>query len=123
MENTTLDKTQDLKLLFLNGIRSSYTIDMLILCLIVPMGILGSIFNTISLIIFMKKSFQKIGLFKYLIVYTASSIVVALSQIFFFYFSAYQFYDLAMSYFGRIFKCHIATSSITPFFFFYGKFY
>ena len=63
----------------------------------------------------MKKSFKKIGLFKYLIVYTASCIIVAFSQIFFFYFSAYQFYDLAMTYFGRIFKCYIAASSVTPF--------
>ena len=121
MENKTINVTIHLKLLFLKGIRSSYTTDMLILCVIVPMGILGTIFNTICLIIFMKKSFKKIGLFKYLIVYTASCIIVAFSQIFFFYFSAYQFYDLAMTYFGRIFKCYIAASSVTPFFFFYGN--
>ena len=70
LNDTVSNQTIDFKTLFLKNIRSSWTIDSLILYILVPMGILGTILNSISLIIFITK-FKNTNLFIYLKVNTA----------------------------------------------------
>jgi hypothetical protein len=84
---TGQNKSIDLKSLILSNINTSWLADMLYLCLIVPLAIFGTIFNLISLIIFSRKSFSKIALFKYLKCYSLVSLVISFTQIFYFYFS------------------------------------
>jgi len=113
MENTTVNS----KLLFLSNIPSSWLQEILIICIIVPMGTIGTVLNLICLNIFLKKSIRKIALFKYLIILSVVNSIIAFSQIFFFYFSFNIFYDLALSLFGRIF-ISIGINDIIFFFFF-----
>lgn len=119
--NYSQNVTIDIKKLFLSNSRSSPLADIFNLYLIVPMGISGSLFNLICLIILVQKPFRNIGLFKYVIVYTASCLITALSQIFFFCFSNSLLYEVSLSYIGRIYKCYITASFVTTFFFFFSN--
>jgi hypothetical protein len=113
MANTTVDS----KTLFLSNVSSSWLKEILTLCLIVPMGLIGTILNLISLSIFLKKSIRKIALFKYLIIISVINSILAFSLIFCFYYSFYIFFELTLSMSGRIFNS-IGINDIIFFFFF-----
>jgi hypothetical protein len=119
MENNIiiLNKSSDFRSLFLDSIRNTWIAEIFYLYLIVPMGILGTILNIITLIIYYQNK-KKLPLFKYLIVYSACCVIIAIIGILFFYVCPYQLFDLAVSYFGRIFKCYILSSN-GNFLFFY----
>ena len=54
MENTTVNQ----KILLLSNIRSSWLQEMLFLCTVVPMGVIGTVLNLMSLRIFLNKSIR-----------------------------------------------------------------
>ena len=113
MENTTANS----RLMFLSNVRSSWLQEILTLYMIVPMGAIGTILNLISLSIFLKKSIRKIALFKYLIILSLVNSIIAFTQIFLFYFMPNLFYDLALSFNGRLFIT-IGINDIIFYFFF-----
>ena len=115
--NSTIDLISSL---LENLVVNKYT-DKLFVYVIIPMASLGTLFNLISLVIFFKKSFKDVPLFKYMRVYTLASLIVALSLIFSFHFSPYTFPELLFAYSTRIFNCKIVPSYVTAFFFFYGN--
>ena len=121
MFNNETNQTIDLKNLLLEHFRVTWLESILYLCLIVPMGILGTLFNAISILIFLKKSFRNKALFKYMQVYTFNSLIITSCQIFFFYYSTYHLFDLATSYGAKIFKCYITPSYVMAFCYFYGN--
>lgn len=122
MQNQTQNKTVDLKQMFLMGmLTTSFGGGTTSTYVIVPMSVLGTIFNAISLLIFFKKSFRSIALFKYMQVYTTTSLVITSSLIFGFYFNVTQLYEISISYSARIYKCLIIPSYVVTLFFFYGN--
>ena len=70
--------------LLLENIRSTYLTDALNLYLIVPMGVIGSIFNTITILILCKKTFNKMNIYKLMKVYSLASLVLTFGMIFYF---------------------------------------
>jgi len=95
------------KEILLQNLRTTKLQSFLYLSLIVPMGVCGSLFNLLSLFILFKKQFRNIALFKYTQIYTLNSLIITVCQIFCFYFSAYHFYELSISFASRIFKCYV----------------
>lgn len=121
MQNiTSQNETIYLKNLILSNINTSWLADLLYLCLILPLAIFGTIFNLTSLIIFSRKSFSEITLFKYLKCYAFISFLISFTQIFYFYFSPNILFDLALSYPGRVYRCYVA-NTVIEFLFFYGN--
>jgi hypothetical protein len=116
MENTTVNP----KILLLSNMRSSWLQEMLFLCTVVPMGLIGTVLNLMSLSIFLKKSIRKIALFKYLIILSLVNSIIAFTQIFLFYFMPNLFYDLALSFNGRLFIT-IGINDFIFYFFFLGN--
>lgn len=114
------NKTIDFKTLFLTGFSSSWLADTLNFYLQFPFGLLSTFFNLFSLIIFYRIKFKN-SLYKYLQVYTASSLIIAITQMFFFTFSAYLIFEISSSYVVRIFRCYIVSSYVTIFLFFYSN--
>jgi hypothetical protein len=100
MENLTADQ----KSLFLLNVKSNWLQEILNLCTIVPLGIIGTVLNLISLRIFLKKSLRKIKLFKYMIILSIVNLVIAFSQIFIFLFSPNLFFELSLTLAGRLFS-------------------
>jgi hypothetical protein len=116
MENTTVNS----RLMFLSNVRSSWLQEIFTLCMIVPMGLIGTVLNLMSLSIFLKKSIRKIALFKYLIILSLINSIIASNQIFYFYFMPNIFYNLTISINGRIFAT-VAINDIILYFFFLGN--
>jgi hypothetical protein len=116
MENATANS----RLMFLSNVRSSWLQEIFTLCLIVPMGLIGTVLNLMSLSIFFKKSIRKIALFKYLIILSLVNSTIAFFLIFFFYYTYNIFYELALSINGRIFVS-IGINDIILYFFFLGN--
>jgi hypothetical protein len=100
MENITADQ----KSVFLLNVKSDWLQEILNLCTIVPLGLVGTVLNLISLRIFLIKSLRKIKLFEYMIVLSIVNSLIALSQIFIFLFSPNLFFELSLSYTGRLFS-------------------
>jgi hypothetical protein len=113
MEDTTVDQ----KALFLSNVRSTWLEEILVLCIIVPMGIIGTILNLLSLSIFLRKSLRDKAFFKYLIVHSTVNSIIAFSSIFFFFHCGHIFYDLVLSISGRIFNTFVMNSIIVYFYF------
>lgn len=118
MQNITVrNQTFNLKELFLaNILTTSFGGGVLSTYIILPLSALGTIFNTVSLLIFLKRSFRKIALFKYMKVYTMSSLIINSILIFAFYFNVTQFFELSISYSARIFRCVILPYVVVFFF-------
>ena len=116
---TKSNSTEDLRSILLANRPINVYTDKLCLFLIIPMGILGTVFNLISFSVFCKKTFGDVALFKYLRVYTFSSLIVSSSLIFSFYFSPYTLPELLLAYSTRIYACQLAPSYVIIFFFLY----
>jgi len=114
MEN----KTYDQKRLYLTNAATNWLQEIFYLCTIVPMGIIGTILNLLSLTIFLKKSLRNIDFFKYLLINTLVNLILAFSFIFFFYFCPHIFFDLALSIYARIFVAFVINDIISFFNFF-----
>ena len=113
MENTTVNQ----KILLISNIKSSWLQEILFLCTVVPMGLIGTVLNLMSLSIFVKKSIREIALFKYLIILSIINSIIAFTQVFLFYFMPNLFYDLALSFNGRLFITFGVNDIIFYFFF------
>ncbi len=83
-----------------------------------PISILGTFFNIISLLIFLKKEFRKISLYKYMQIYTWASLSVTASSLFGFCLNLNDFFEFAISLPGRIYRCYLVSSFIGLIFFF-----
>ncbi len=118
IDNQT-ENSINLKSEFLASIQFNPYTSSLSLYLIVPLASFGALFNLISLLIFCKKSFNQLALFKYIRVYTFSSFIVSFSLIFYFFLTPYTFYELSISYIARVYICKILQSYGTVFFFFF----
>lgn len=116
-----MNESQEIKEIFLSKIGSSWLYDTLYLFIIVPMGILGTILNTISLCIFSKKDLRALSFFKYFQVYTLSSLILSFTLSFSFYLSPRYLFNVSTSYSARIFKCQITPSYIIALFLFYNN--
>ena len=99
-----------IKLLLANLQINKYT-DPFHMYLIVPMGLLGSLFNLVSSVIFCQKSFHTLPLFKYLRVYTLASLIVSFGLIFIFYLAPYTFpqilWDILPEYMPAKYYLHL----------------
>jgi hypothetical protein len=113
MENTTVNQ----KISLLSNIRSSWLQEILFLCTVVPMGVIGTVLNLMSLSIFLKKSIRNTALFKYLIILSIINSIIVFTQIFLFYFMPNLFYYLAVSFNGRFFITFGINNIIFYFFF------
>lgn len=111
----------DPKELVLAVIGSSWWYDSLYLFIITPMGLIGFILNTLSLIVFFNKRFRHINLFKYFKIYTFNYLIVSLMVSCFFFLSPKYFFKLSISYSARIFKCLVVPSYGIALLFFYGN--
>ena len=89
--------------LLLANIRSSYIKDSLNLYIIIPMGVIGTILNLITLIILSKKTFNDVNIYKIMKVYSLNSLLITFFISFIFLFSPYVLLDLSKSIIGRIY--------------------
>jgi len=116
MENITAE----MKALMLANLKTSWLHEIITLCTVVPIGVIGTALNLMSLIIFLKKSIRKLSLFKYFILISVVNSIIGFNQIFYFYFMPNLFYDLSLSKTGRFFA-YIGRNYIGVFFFFLGN--
>ena len=118
-QTNNTNSTFDLYAFILHSFQVNKYTDKLFLYVIIPMALLGTVFNLISFGIFCKKTFNKVNLFKYMRVYTFTSLIVSSSLIFSFYFSPFTFPGLVNAYSTYIYDCRVVPSYVTMFFFFY----
>ncbi len=107
--NKTIINSTDSRNLILESISPLY-INILWLFVIVPMGILGSISNTICLIVFSKKEFKKNESYIYLKIYTSVSLLITINLCFLFLNVPHFFFSIATSFYSKIFRCLIIPS-------------
>ena len=117
MLNQTSLNSSGTVFLLSNAALNWYT-DKINLYVIVPMGAFGAVFNLTSFVIFCKKSYMKLTLFKYMRVYAFVSLILSSSCIFFFSTAPYSLYKVALSYEARIFNCEITQPVIAGLFFY-----
>jgi hypothetical protein len=108
--------------LLLANIRATYLTDSLNLYFTVPMTIVGTFFNFITLKILMKKSFRlNINIFKLMFIYSLISFIITFYMIFIYFLnSPYFFFELSISLFNRIYSCGLINWFLLLFFF-YGN--
>jgi hypothetical protein len=116
IENGTVNNTINLIENLFSNLASTQLTDTLILALIVPLGVIGSLLNLIGTIVLSRPSFRKLALYKYLRVYSLTSLIITFLMSFYFYMAPRLLFDLALSYMGRIFRCFVITNIITLFF-------
>jgi hypothetical protein len=106
--------------LLLANIRSSYIKDSLNLYIIIPMGVIGTILNLITLIILSKKTFNDVNIYKIMKVYSLNSLLITFFISFIFLFSPYVLLELSKSIIGRIYICDLV-NWFYLFFFIFGN--
>jgi hypothetical protein len=97
----------DLEAYILSQIAVNSSTDKLSLYLIMPMAILGVVFNFISFGIFCKKKFNKVSLFKFMQMYTFASAFGSSCLIFYFYMAPYTFPEFILNFGTRIYNCKV----------------
>ena len=96
--------------LLLANIRSTLLIDSLSLYLIVPIGIISTFLNTITILILLNKKFNNINIFKLMKVYSLISCIISFIMIFSgLLFTPHILFDLSISKFARIYTCNIVS--------------
>ena len=93
--------------LLLANLRTTYYSDALDLYLIVPMALIGTILNAITILILTRKTFKNINIFKIMLVYSITSLIVTFFLIFFFLYAPYILFELSISIIGRIYTCYL----------------
>jgi hypothetical protein len=106
--------------LLISNIRTTYLIDSLKMYLAIPISILGTALNAISIIILSTKSFRKINIFKIMKIYNIVSLVILFGSIFSFLLTPYILFELSISLIARIYSCYLR-NWILILFFFYGN--
>lgn len=118
---SNLTNVSYLNSMLLANLRTTYLIDALRLYLIVPMAIIGTLLNTMSIyILFSKSSFKNINIFKIMKIYNLTSLILTFGSLFVFLYTPYILFDLSISKIGRIYTCNIIYL-ILVLFFFYGN--
>jgi hypothetical protein len=105
--------------LLLSNIRTTFLTDALNLYLIVPMAVIGTYFNYVTLTILSKKSFRKMNIYKLMFIYSLISFIITLFMIFFFFYTPHILFELSISQMGRIYYCNLVNWFLL--FFFYGN--
>ena len=118
MKNNNITNITDLHELFLLQIESSWFNDSLYLFLITPLAIFGTITNAICVLIFLKKEFKSINLFKYYLIYSLNSFAISTTMMLSFLLAHRYFFDLSISLLARVFSCLIFPSFVSILFFF-----
>ena len=108
------------KQIFLLKLGSSLVLDSIYLFVICPLGILGTVLMTISLIILLQKDFRKEAFFQYLQVLTLAKLIQAACIIFMYFKAPYFLFDIAKSMSSRIYNFKILSSYVIALFFFFG---
>ena len=93
--------------LILANARSTYFTDALSLYLIVPMGIIGTFLNLITILILVNKKFNNLNIFKLMKVYSLTSLIISFFIIFSGLFTPHIFFYLSISEFARIYYCNL----------------
>ncbi len=103
--------------LLLANIRSTFLIDSLSLYLIVPIGIISTFLNIITILILLNKKFNNINIFKLMKVYSLTSCFISFTMIFSgLLFTPHILFDLSISKFARIYTCNIVSWIIVSLF-------
>jgi hypothetical protein len=106
--------------LLLANMRTTYLIDALRLYLTTPMAIIGTLLNTISIMILSSKSFRNINYYKLMKVYNLISLLIRFGSFFTFLFTPNILFELTISKIARIYCCNII-NYIFIMLFFYGN--
>jgi len=93
--------------LLLANMRTTYLIDALRLYLTTPMAIIGTLLNTISIMILSSKSFRNINYYKLMKVYNLISLLITFGSFFTFLFTPNILFELTISKIARIYCCNI----------------
>jgi len=116
---SNLENISYLNGLLLSNIRTTYLTDALNLYLIVPMAVIGTYFNFVTLTILGKKSFRKMNIYKLMLIYSFISFIITLFMIFFFFYTPHILFEMSISEIGRIYSCNFINWFLM--FFFYGN--
>jgi len=106
--------------LLLANIRFTHLTDSLNLYFIVPMAVIGTYLNFLTIKILNKMSFRSMNIFKLMFVNSLVSFLITFYMIFYFLNSPYIFFELSISLFNRIYSCGLANWFLLLFFF-YGN--
>ena len=117
---SNLENISFLNSLLLSNLRTTYLTDALNLYLIVPMAILGTYFNFVTLTILSKKSFRKMNIYKLMLIYSLISFIISFFLVFIFLYTPYILFEISISQLGRIYSCNL-TNWFLLLFFFYGN--
>ena len=104
--------------LLLANLKSSYLIDSIRIYFTVPMAIIGTLLNTISIIILSTKSFRKMNIYKIMKIYNLTSLLLTFGLSFSFLYTPNILFELSISLVARIYSCDIV-NWIFIFIFFY----
>ncbi len=106
--------------LLLANVRFTHLTDSLNLYFILPLAIIGTCLNFLTIRILNKISFRSMNIFKLMFINSLVSFLITFYMIFFFLNSPYIFFELSISLFNRIYACVFANWYLL-FFFFYGN--
>ena len=106
---------------WLSQFASTWTIDSLYLFINTPLGMVGCILNTLSLIILFKKEFQDMKLYSYLRIYSFNSLVSNLFETFLFVTATFRYFEFSNSYGAAFYGCYLYLPIVNTCFF-YGSF-
>lgn len=120
MNSTSQEFNLTHKDFLLSELSATYLTDALILYLVAPIALSGSIFNLFGIVIFLKKPFRDISYFKYVLISFGNGFIVSFIMSFSFLMTPYILYDLSISYLARLYKCKIVYF-VVGYFFFYGN--
>jgi hypothetical protein len=93
--------------LLLANLKSSYLIDSIGLYFAIPMAIIGTLLNLISIIILYSKSFRKMNIYKIMKIYNLTSLLLTFGLSFTFLYTPNVLFELSISLIARIFSCNI----------------
>ena len=110
---SNLENISYLNSLLLSNIRTTYLTDALNLYLIVPMAVIGTYFNYVTLTILSKKSFRKMNIYKLMLIYSLISFIITLFMIFFFFYTPHILFEIIISEIGRIYSCNFIERALS----------
>jgi hypothetical protein len=93
--------------LLLANLKSSYLIDSIKLYFTIPMAIIGTLLNLISIIILSTKSFRKMNIYKIMKIYNLTSLLLTFGLSFSFLYTPNVLFELSISLIARIYSCNI----------------
>jgi len=117
--HTTTTKPVDLIQLLVDSIQYNRYTQAIHQILILSMGSFGTVFNLVSFLIFCKKSFNSVPLFRYLRVYTFASFTGSLTLMSTFFLVTHSYQEVLLAYVTRLYACKILPSFVNALLFFF----